>query len=485
MGPGIARPHRASAGMGVVHVRLRSAAALCLLLVGWPAVVGHAAASNIASVSVFPAPTGMSDVAGEPSIGVDHRTGAVLFQSGYRTYRVTLDATGGAAWRDVTSPQVATFGGDPVLWVDPDTGRAIESQEFFTCSGALISDDDGTTWTPSEGCGAGVFADHQSLASGPYPTALLPAAAIYPRAFYYCGQDGGFTGGTAYCARSDDGGRTFGVGSPIYNVPSADSTAPRCTSLHGKLRVAPDGTVYVPNKDCSGRVAVTASGDGGVTWIVRPIPGSTTQDESDPAVAIGARGTVYVGWQQGANNAIGSQAYVASSVDQGRTWSRPIDLSSALGVRNIQFPQAVAGDDERAAVAFLGTSAAGDDQRGNTKPDATPSQQFSGVWHLYIATTADRGGHWNVIDATPLDPVQRGCISLGGLLASGCRNLLDFNDITSDASGHVLVAFADGCTGKCAAHPLAADASYSRNPGYRTRHGTIARLNGFTLHRGR
>src|SRR5262249_43218855 len=34
-----------------------------------------------------------------------------------------------------------------------------------------------------------------------------------------------------------------------------------------------------------------------------------------------------------------------------------------------------------------------------------------------------------------------------------CRNLLDFNDITVDKFGRVLVGYADGCTGSCATDP--------------------------------
>jgi len=73
----------------------------------------------------------------------------------------------------------------------------------------------------------------------------------------------------------------------------------------------------------------------------------------------------------------------------------------------------IAGDDTRAAFAFLGTPTAGDDQ----------SASFTGVWHLYVATTYDRGATWTTVDATPTDPVQRGCIWLGGG-SNDCRNLL-------------------------------------------------------------
>jgi hypothetical protein len=67
---------------------------------------------------------------------------------------------------------------------------------------------------------------------------------------------------------------------------------------------------------------------------------------------------------------------------------------------------------------------------------------------LYVAFTYDGGTTWTTTDATPSDPVQRGCIwNQGG--NNPCRNLLDFNDITVDKVGRVLVGYADGCTGSC------------------------------------
>jgi hypothetical protein len=61
------------------------------------------------------------------------------------------------------------------------------------------------------------------------------------------------------------------------------------------------------------------------------------------------------------------------------------------------------------------------------------------------------------MDTTPTDPVQRGCVDLQGLSNKTAtddnicnqRNMLDFNDITIDGKGHVLVAYSDGCVEKC------------------------------------
>ena len=59
---------------------------------------------------------------------------------------------------------------------------------------------------------------------------------------------------------------------------------------------------------------------------------------------------------------------------------------------------------------------------------------------------------WVTTDITPTDPVQRSCIWNGGG-SNQCRNLLDFNDITTDAIGRVLIGYADGCTGACVSDP--------------------------------
>jgi hypothetical protein len=64
---------------------------------------------------------------------------------------------------------------------------------------------------------------------------------------------------------------------------------------------------------------------------------------------------------------------------------------------------------------------------------------------LFVSFTYDGGKTWHTVNATPNDPVQRGCIWNGGG-SNPCRNMLDFNDITIDKQGRVLVAYTDGCT---------------------------------------
>jgi len=134
------------------------------------------------------------------------------------------------------------------------------------------------------------------------------------------------------------------------------------------------------------------------------------------------------------------------SHDQGQSWTKSIDVGAPFGIQNIAFPAVVAGDDNRAAFAFLdsATPGAGDSN--------TPSA-FGGFWHLYVARTFDGGATWTTADLTPNDPVQRGPICSQGTTCtvggSNTRNLLDFIDATVDAQGRLLVGYDDGCIAGC------------------------------------
>jgi hypothetical protein len=401
---------------------IASAIALSILI----SVLGGRAASAVTtppSYTNYAAPAPLGRDAGEPSIGVDWSTGNTLLQAGLETLRVNNfdPATGTASWTSVGSTITSVTSLDPILFTDRRTGRTFVSQLTGACSLMASSDDDGSSWFQNPaGCGLAAAADHQTVGGGPFAPGL--SGVGYPDTVYYCAQ----AIVTAQCSLSLTGGATFNPAVPIYNIL-------QCGGLHGHLKAAPDGTVYVPNADCGGKAAVVVSTDNGTTWKVRPVPGSSTQDESDPSVGVGAGNSVYLGWPNGDGH-----PYAAVSRDRGATWTGVQDVGASLGIKNVQFPALVAGDDDRAAYAFLGTTTGGDDQ----------SSSFAGVWHLYVATTYDGGATWTTVDATPSDPVQRGCIWMAGG-SNKCRNLLDFMDATVDPQGRVLVGYADGCIGPC------------------------------------
>jgi PKD repeat protein len=409
----------------------------------------------------YPSGPNQANGAGEPSIGVDwnpnvaalkhekvNTGGVAMFTAINDQYRSNFDDCSSPAvnlWEDMNSPIVT--GLDPIGFVDhfstmqlgisyppPQTpGRIFALQLAAGSSTAAYSDNDGGTWVSFVAGGPPAGPDHETLGGGPFHAPIItPPPPAYPNATYYCSQ---FGVENASCSRSDDGGLTFGPGVPIFPPQLCAG------GIHGHIKVSPQGTAYVPNAACAegtgpdlGVVGVALSKDNGITWTHESIPGST--GSADPAVGIGQNNvgkpagqvpnTVYVGWISADGH-----AHAAHSPDEGTTWQDDIDISSIFGIEKAVFPTMVAGDDNRAAFAFLGTD-----------PAFYPAKQ---VWHLYIAHTYDGGKSWILIDQTPNDPVQIGTICLLGTGCSGGRNLLDFLGIDVDAEGRVLVAYADGC----------------------------------------
>ncbi|MFL6210493.1 MAG: fibronectin type III domain-containing protein [Pyrinomonadaceae bacterium] len=399
----------------------------------------------------YAAPNGLGGNAGEPSIGTDWLTGRAMYIAGFQVLRITFDDCPSPAlttWEDKTPPNIISPAGlDPILFTDHmrapgEPNRTFASQLTGQDSASALTDNDGDTWTVSQGGGIPSGVDHQTFGAGPYKENTTPAPPphpTYPNAVYYCSQEAV----TAFCARSDDGGQTFGAGVPIYNLT-------QCTGIHGHVKVSPDGTVYVPNRDCGAdsNAAVARSQDNGITWEVKTVPGSsTTGFLVDPSVGI-AHNTVgrpngqtvysiYLGYQAADGN-----PHIAVSHDEGDTWSNDTDAGAPLGIKNSTFPEVVVGDDNRVAYAFLGTTVEGNYTDLNGYPHDAP-------WHLYVATSFDGGGSYFLVDATPNDPVQRGSICNLGTTACdrtpNDRNLLDFMDETIDVQGRVLVAYPDGC----------------------------------------
>ena len=376
----------------------------------------------------YTAPKTLAVDSGEPSIGANWKTGATMFQANQTTLKVAFnDKAKTSTWTDVTGNTTGVITLDPILWTDSTTGRTIVSQLLLACSAAETTDDDGATWVPSQGCGVGTAFDHQTIGGGPYPAETAQVGVIYPHQVFYCIQGAV----AALCARSLDGGHTFGNA-----VPAATT---ECGVLHGHIRVAGDGTAYLPFNNCNGRQGVSVSTDGGLTWKVKVIPDSLA-GTNDASVHAGKDGTVYFGYADGSGH-----PKIAVSRDRGDHWARSIDVGVPFGIQSTEFSEVMIGDNNRAAYAFLGTPTRGYFQGSKFGWDGAGSRYVGAEWHMYVAMTYDHGKTWTTVDATPKDPVQRGCVWNGGG-SNKCRNLLDFNDITIDKIGRVMVGFADGCT---------------------------------------
>ena len=391
----------------------------------------------------------MGHDAGEPSIGNHWKTGVTNFQSDLQTLFIKFDdscPSNGqkATWYNSPAPTSQFVDSDPIGFTDRQTGRVFAGELTLTSPSCKVSftDTDGLDtlgqpslagWSPSSGpLGSGI--DHETIGGGPYHTPVPSLPTPYPHAVYYCSQDLV----TAFCLRSDDGGATFGPPVPTYTS--------QCGGLHGHVKVAPDGTVYLPNNNCGGHGAVVVSEDNGLTWQIRPVQNASVQTVAnanlqDPAVGIDTSGRVYFAMANGNGSPV-----VATSTDHGQTWQHIYNVGAIYAIKNTFYPAAVAGDATRASVAFY----------GSTTPGNGSANSFNGIWHLYAANTFDGGKTWTTTDVTPTDPMQRGCIwAHGG--ADICRNLLDFFDMTVDKQGRVEVGYVDGCAdGTCAQAALTA-----------------------------
>ena len=451
-------------------------------LVAGPACAATATASPAPRYQIYPSTIPASSTSGlESSIGVDYNPNVPSLQKtapGNPSHGPTLLNTGGmvmftetfnqdqVSFDDCSSPAINTWTNTSFVAQQTTTLDAIGFTDHFTTaalgtsypppttpgrtfhgqltagdSNMSFTDDDGATHIQTQGGGVPQGPDHETVGGGPYnpnSTPPPPPNAVYANAIYYCTQN---IAPEAECSRSDDGGLTFGPGVPIYQNPQACAG-----SIHGHVKVARDGTVYVPNYSCtlpSGNQGVAVSLDNGLTWTERNVTGSGSPKAGlvDPSVGIGLNdvgkpngqvpNTIYFGY----NDSDGT-AKIAVSHDRGITWSTPKDVGAPFCIVNSTFPVVVAGDDNRAAFGFLGTTTAGN---SSTDPN------FLGVWHLYIATTYDGGNSWATIDATPDDPVQVGPVCNGGTFCSTPRNLLDFNGFDVDSQGRGVLSFADGC----------------------------------------
>jgi hypothetical protein len=402
-------------------------------LVAVAALLGALAPTTWASpsgtaVRTYAAPASLAGAgaAGEPSLGVNWKTGAVLFRANEQTYRVTFDSKHRAHWALANDDGLNL---DPILYTDSALGRTWTGGLLGACARVSISDDD-RTWVPAANPCAAI--DHETIGAGPWVKGLVPEGLVYPHAVYYCAH-----AVEDMCTVSHDGGLTFGPQVPV---------GAQCQGGHGHVKVSADGSAYLPSARCGALGTLPLMGstpggavsrDSGKTWTSYVIGEqvASTGFGFDPSVATTPDNTVYEAW-------IGAkgQPMVARSGDHGATWKQVTDLSRRGAPIKAVFPAMVAGRNGRVAVAYLGS---------RTRGEATTSPKWEGVWDLYISYSLDAGRTWSTTKVTK-DPVQRGYVCTSGTTCASHRNLLDFMDAQVTKDGRVVVAYADGCTNVCA-----------------------------------
>lgn len=390
--------------------------------------------------------------AGEPTIGIPWDTDHLFYHAGSSTVRATFDAAGTPTWEDVTAPYQIPINLDPMLVADPDTGRIFAGGLHGGCSWMMYSDDDGENWLPTGNMCSGSNFDHQSIGLGP-PAGVIPAPEG-SHVGYYCAQ--GSTG--ISCARSVDQGTTW---LPFQTVAGS------CGGFHGHIRVSPlTGFVAVPTASCGEHSGYIATADGGLSWSAHEVEASADWSNGfDPGIQFTRQG----GWMY-YGMASEHGIYMGLSKDEGATWEplgggMGVTPTTWLDVGQFHDPPVVsgvftnvqAGDDERAAIAFIGLEGGPGKNETFLKSNQIyqcGERQAELVWHYYIALTYDAGQSWTV-QRMSKDPVQVGGIFdvvIGG--DGSCRNLLDFQDMDIDSTGRIHVGWADGCVRDCATTPV-------------------------------
>lgn len=414
-------------------------------LLGSPAVQPGEGVANGELLDLPDLPVSFDEIAvsgttvpcGEPTVGVSDENN-IFFRCNYSTYRSTNNGT---TWTVVRS-HLENF--DPMLWVDQSNGRVFTDDLLIACSIVSFSDNEGATWQPTSqghplGCGTPVN-DHQKIVSGPWLSGTPRNPGLYSRAVFRCFNGVAYAG----CALSPDGGVTFEPAVPVTTLvgaPSLPTLNAACPGLHGHPYIGGQGYVYLPRHNCGGGNAVgfSISQDEGLTWKTRFITTPSSDGDNDADITTTPNGRVWVAYiarftQGGVTKSL---PYVGYTDNQGVSFTTIQVGLGTYGLNTATFPAITSGDNGRIAVGFLGTTSTG----GNSGAEGVGS---SAVWNAYVAITYDNGTSWTTSEVTT-DPVQRGTICMSGTSCGSDRNLLDFNDMTTNEYGTVIYGFADGC----------------------------------------
>lgn len=364
--------------------------------------------------------------------GLSPATPQTLIYASYDGSRTYKDVTNYVAGMPVPPTTL-----DPYLFVDEDTSRVYSIDLYVGCSYLQWTDDQGESWELGNPLACGVpVDDHQTFVVGNPSPGVTPIG--YPNVLYYCTNK--IAGAT--CARSLDGGRTFGAsGQPSFlgvgTGGGEGAISPGvCGGLHGHIVVDNDGRLYVPKGHC-GNPWLAVSEDGGLTWRQTQVS-SMAAAGTHTAVTTDAAGNVYYAWWQA-----GTQLpYMAVSRDSGRTFGPPL-LVGPPGLKGANFPSLDADLPGRVAITYPGTMVA--DATSPTRP-----------WNYYVNVTSNALAPrpvFHTATANPLsDPVHRGPCS------GRCGGMFDFLDVVFAPDGSLYAAAVDTCTQGCVDVPAKATA---------------------------
>jgi len=157
---------------------------------------------------------------------------------------------------------------------------------------------------------------------------------------------------------------------------AADISKTPGVSSEPAVAIAPDGTIHVVWLDTTGGAANpdvwhTQSDDYGKSWKAAENISKTPGVSSHTAIACGPKGEVYVTWADTTNGVDNRDIWFARSLDGGKTWGKPFDMSNTPGLSST--PEIAVGESGKIYVSWIDTSS------GATHPD------------VFVVRSHDRG----------------------------------------------------------------------------------------------
>ena len=324
----------------------------------------------------------------------------------------------GKSFKDVSpgaagvSPHATSL--DPYILVDkgPEQNRTFDIDLNAACNILSYSDNEGASWiTNPLSCGEPVN-DHQTLFVG---RPVTSPTTVYPSIVYYCFNKLAYTD----CTKSLDGGITF--------LPTANTANPECSGLNGHGVSDSRGWIYIPYTGCGNTPTIALSKDEGSTWTsIRPAPSSQVNG-GDPSLAIDGKDNLYFLWNDQSRKPV-----LSTSVNGGKTWTKPIDVA-APGVARTNLATLTVGAPGKVAIAYYGTT------------DASGSRSF---WNGYLASGVDVLGKKPVFfSASVNDPAHP--LKYGDCGPGRCGRVLDFIDVEIAPDGQPWAVYVDACGTTC------------------------------------
>jgi hypothetical protein len=389
------------------------------MAIGILAVLFAVGATPAGAASFGAAVVVSGDDAGEPSIDVApngtiyiNAPSALLSSLPGSPSYVYRSADNGATWVKVPADLRALFlgGGDSDVAID-STGKLFLTDLWLGSATVSASADQGQTWLANP-LGGPVIEDRQWIATTGggvvyHVTHQIPLGLVL--------------------SKSIDGGITY----PINTVAATPLDQTGCICPPGTL-IAQKGVglsdkVGVVYSTSSGGINFARSTNGGLTFTQAAVSPASSADTTAafPIVANAGGNRLAAVWMELEGGR--SRVRFSSSTDWGATWAAPRTLVSA---GTPVYPW-VAAQGSKVAVSVYHTDAEGE--------PGTVAE--SAQWYEKYLASTDGGATFSALQTVDSTAVKSGPICTGGTNCAGDRELLDFQAVTLDNSGHSLLTW--------------------------------------------